>query len=83
MFFVCVIPSFSPSKPKGYGLMSELGQTLDHLVSFEYDITVCISEIPTQCLEPRLQIYIAEFQDPTFLTSEKRIPIAYVDRQAS
>ncbi|GAA8924590.1 hypothetical protein BTM231_15130 [Helicobacter pylori] len=62
--------------------MLKICKLLDTLLDFECGLITYITEVPTQHLEPLIQIYIAEFQNPCSLTSNDRaIPIT--NRQVS
>ncbi len=62
--------------------MLKTHELLNILLDFECGLITYITEIPTQHLEPLIQIYVAEFQNPCSLTSNDReIPIT--SRQVS
>lgn len=63
--------------------MANLEQTLNTLVDFECGLITYISDVPTQASEPAVQIYLAEFQDPTVISDTYRPRIANTARQAS
>ncbi|WP_293575073.1 YcaO-like family protein [Phaeobacter sp.] len=63
--------------------MAGLAQTLNNLVDFECGLITYVSDVPTQACEPAVQIYLAEFQDPTVISDGDRPRIPNTSRQAS
>ncbi len=62
--------------------MLKICELLDLLLDFECGLITYITEIPTQHLEPLIQIYVAEFQNPCSLTSNDRV-MPITNRQVS